>query len=113
MRQAGIMAAAGLIGITKMIERLPEDHKNAKFLANSLLKMGFCIDIKSVQTNMVYFKLPSKKMDPMIFLNHLDKNRIKINSPSDGRFRAVIHYDINKQDIEFIIKVIRQFIMLK
>jgi threonine aldolase len=110
MRQAGIMAAAGLIGITKMVERLPEDHKNAKFLANSLLEMGFRIDIESVQTNMIYFELPSKKMDPMMFLDHLDKNGIKINPPSSGRFRAVIHYGVNKQDIEFIIKVIKQFI---
>jgi len=113
MRQAGIMAAAGLIGITKMVERLSEDHKNAKFLAASLKKMDFRIDIETVQTNMVYFELPSKEMDPMAFFNHLAKNGVQTNPPSNGRFRAVLHYGITKQDIEQVIKVIRQFILLK
>jgi len=113
MRQAGIMAAAGLLGITKMVERLPEDHKNARFLANSLLNMDFRMDIETVQTNMVYFELPSKEMDPMAFLNHLVKKGIQINPPSDGRFRAVLHYGISRQDIEYIIKVMRQFIALQ
>ncbi|MBE3128335.1 MAG: aminotransferase class I/II-fold pyridoxal phosphate-dependent enzyme [Actinobacteria bacterium] len=113
MRQAGIMAAAGLIGITKNVKRLSEDHENAKLLANNLLKLGFIIDISTVQTNMVYFKLPSKTMDPFDFLNYLDKYGIKINPLLNGKFRAVTHFGIKKEDIKYILDIIQKYLKKK
>jgi len=112
MRQAGVMAAAGLIGITTMVERLSEDHNNAKFLAKNLFDMGFRLDMETVQTNMVYFELPSKKMDPILFLKHLIDNGIQINPPSNERFRVVLHYGISRQDVEYVIEIVKQFVSL-
>ena len=61
MRQAGILAAAGLIALEDMPGRLPEDHANARYLALSLAKIpGIEIDLESVQTNIVIFTLANK-----------------------------------------------------
>jgi len=56
MRQAGILAAAGIISLEKMVKRLKEDHKNARILAEGLNEIeGIKVDLETVQTNMVYF----------------------------------------------------------
>ncbi|GAG63128.1 unnamed protein product, partial [marine sediment metagenome] len=58
MRQAGILAAAGIIAIENMVERLGEDHKNARILGEGLVDIGgIKVDLETVQTNMVYFDL--------------------------------------------------------
>jgi threonine aldolase len=53
MRQAGILAAAGIVGLQSMVDRLSEDHINARLLAESLATAGFSVDLSTVQTNIV------------------------------------------------------------
>lgn len=104
MRQAGIMAAAGIVALHTMIDRLSEDHENAKALAQGLLKLGLRIDMETIQTNMVFFELPSEMGDAKDFVQELDKMGAKANPPSKGRIRMVTHYGITAKDIEFTIQ---------
>ena len=64
MRQVGIIAAAGIIALEKMVDRLPEDHANAKLLAEGLYRLGFDVDLSIVETNMVYVPASPVGMSP-------------------------------------------------
>lgn len=101
MRQAGIIAAAGIVALDEMVERLVEDHKNAKYLATLLSKIPrVSIDLDSVQINMVFFKIQGEDKLlselPDIFL----ENNIKINGLDEGLFRFVTSNEISKDDVE-------------
>ena len=110
MRQAGIMAAAGIIALNNMVERLKQDHSNAKILAEGLIGEEFKIELETVQTNMVYFELPNEKINKSLFLNYLKQFGILLNPPFDSKFRAVTHYGINKEDIIFVLNVNKNFL---
>lgn len=108
MRQAGILAAAGKIALTDMTKRLKEDHENAKYLAGRLLEIeGIALDLESVQIDMVYFSFSSSIIDPVIFVDRLLEKNIKINGPEGGMYRLVCNNDIDKKDIDYVIKVIK------
>ncbi|MEP7146962.1 MAG: GntG family PLP-dependent aldolase, partial [bacterium] len=79
MRQAGILAAAGIYALDNNIERLSEDHAKAKYFANELAKMdGMNVDLKSVQTNIVIFY--SSRLSRNDFINKLKENGVLISS---------------------------------
>ena len=107
MRQAGILAAAGILALTEMVDRLAEDHAHARRLADGLAEIpGFKVNLETVQTNMVFFELA----EPMVgrfapFMAHRD---IIVG---DGRapIRAVTHYGIEAGDIERVIQVAAEF----
>lgn len=61
MRQAGLMAAAGVVGLEDMIDRLQDNHENAYLLAKGLVEAGMKVDMSTVQTNMLYFEVPAEK----------------------------------------------------
>lgn len=110
MRQAGVMAAAGIIALVKMIDRLEEDHKHARILAENLLELGFEIDMDSVQTNIVFFRVPPSIMDPPRLTEELKKIDILIGSPRGNRIRIVTHKDISMEDISYAIEGFRKVI---
>ena len=110
MRQAGIMAAAGIVALGTMIDRLSEDHENARILAEALIKLGFEIDIQSVQTNMVFLGIPPKMMDPKTFVQVLGKFGVTVNPPSGRRVRMVTHYGVTREDIEYTIQTIKEIV---
>lgn len=115
MRQIGVLAAAGIIGMEKMIMRLDDDHENAKILANLLKQLpNVQIDINKVHINMLFFKLKDKNgnfVKEKTFVNHMLNNGIKINDTEDGElFRFVIHNGIRREDIELIIKAIKEYL---
>lgn len=99
MRQAGIMAAAGLVALQTMIARLQEDHENAAFLAHGLQRAGLQVETGAVQTNMVFFRLPPGALPETEFLARLKENGILCNAPRAGRFRMVTHYGISETDV--------------
>lgn len=110
MRQAGYMAATGLVALKKMTKRLKEDHDNAKYLASELLKIpGIELNIDDVEINMVFFKINTKKD-----VNELQKimlsEGIKINGPDSGIFRFVTHCFIKREDIDKTIDIMRKFL---
>ncbi len=100
MRQAGIMAAAGIVALDKMIDRLEEDHANARLLAEGLRDMGFKIDMESVQTNMVFVSGAPGETTMEGWVAELRNRGYLMNTPSKtGRMRMVTHYGVLREDI--------------
>ena len=102
MRQAGIMAAAGIVALEKMIDRLAEDHANARLLAEELANMGFEIDLEAVQTNMVFVTGYPAGLTAEEWVAGLKKEGVIMNSPSP-RLRMVTHYGVTRDDIVYVI----------
>lgn len=106
MRQAGILAAAGIVALEQMADRLAEDHARAKRLAEGLMQIPG-VEVAPTTTNMVYFWLTeevSKTLDEVVC--ELAKQGVLLLV--NGRFRAVTHYWISDEDIETAIKVVRE-----
>lgn len=100
LRQAGIIAAPGIVALEKMVDRLRIDHENAKLLAQKISKIkGINIDINSVQTNMATFTLDSQ-IDDSVFLNKLKEQGVLALPMSKNKIRLVTHYGIERSDIE-------------
>ena len=111
MRQAGILAAAGIIAIENMVERLGEDHKNARILGEELADIsGIKVDLETVQTNMVYFDLQESGMDTYQFLPKLAKYNILGSPRPPTKVRLVTHYGISEKDIYATIKAIKEIV---
>jgi threonine aldolase len=111
IRQAGILAAAGIIALEKMVERLEEDHKNARILGEGLADIGEIeVDLDTVQTNMVYFDLQQSGMDTYQFLSKLAKYNILGAPRPPTKVRLVTHYGIGEEDVYATIKAIKNII---
>jgi threonine aldolase len=110
MRQAGIMAAAGIVALRTMIDRLSEDHDNARRLAEGIEELGFEIDMDTVQTNMVFFEVPLEMIDAKKFGQDLDKLGVRLNPPRGRRVRMVTHYGVTREDIDYTLQSIKKVI---
>ncbi|MFN8439906.1 MAG: low-specificity L-threonine aldolase [Caldilineaceae bacterium] len=103
-RQAGIVAAAGIVAVTEMVDRLAEDHANAKLLANGLASMdGIAIDAKNVETNLVFFEVQKADLTPAQLSLELADQGIRINPTGGRRMRAVTNYHVTASDIERVL----------
>ncbi len=102
MRQAGILAAAGIIALETMVERLSEDHKRAKYLAQGLSFLSWLIlDPGTPQTNMIFMSLAgSISVDAKKFAEELAKQGVRVGVVGERRFRLVTHYWIDDQAID-------------
>jgi threonine aldolase len=106
MRQAGILAAAGLIALHEMPKRLAEDHANARLLAEAVATHpGVAeIDLDSVQTNIVIFKLKGKdganSGDALAFSAALKQKGVLVSSIGPHAIRFVTHYDVDRKTCE-------------
>ncbi|MGD0450493.1 MAG: low-specificity L-threonine aldolase [Candidatus Bathyarchaeia archaeon] len=100
MRQAGIIAAPGIIALEKMVDRLKIDHENAKLLAEKLTKISrIHIDLENVQTNMVTFDL-DLSVDCDAFLQKLKESGVLALAQAKNRVRMVTHRGIEREHIE-------------
>jgi len=109
MRQAGIIAAAGIVALTEMIERLAEDHRTAQILAEGLVDLpGMRLDLETVQTNIVIFGPEKPPPEGPSFAQVLAREGVKIGDIGGGRFRAVTHYGITQTDISEAVKIVRK-----
>lgn len=100
MRQAGILAAAGLEAL-KLIPRLEEDHRNAGFLAEELSRFkGLEINMDTVQTNMVIVDVTGTGMDAPRFVQALGEVGVRTGAFSPSLVRFVTHKDISRGDVE-------------
>lgn len=107
MRQAGIIAAAGIVALESMVERLAEDHANALLLAQGLSTIpSLVIDPASVQTNIVMFAVEG--LSPTEFQRQLAERGVKMSSRGGNRFRMVTHFGVERQDIEEALEIVRQ-----
>ena len=102
MRQAGILAAAGLISVKSMTTRLEEDHLHAKLIADTLVDItGIHLHKGYPQTNMVFFEMsPDLEMSPEELQSSLASKGILIGATGNKQFRLVTHYWISDADIK-------------
>jgi threonine aldolase len=106
MRQAGVIAAAGIYALDHMVDRLAEDHRNAKRLATILAECGFEVDLDSVQSNIVRFK--TAPLTSAEFRDRLNAEGIDVLLAGQYGARFVTHWPVTADDIEFTGKVIRK-----
>lgn len=106
MRQAGVIAAAGIVALETMIDRLADDHENAKILAKNLSENEkLRIDMNSPKTNMVYISLaPDVKENARDIEAKLRGNGVLVGVVAERQFRLVTHYWIDEQAIEACVK---------
>ena len=107
MRQAGVIAAPGIIALEKMVDRLAEDHYNARILAEGLSKFdGITIDLRTVQTNIVVFDVSKLGITSEQFIGLIKERGVKASAFSDKLVRMVTHVGITTDDIEYTLGVI-------
>jgi threonine aldolase len=102
MRQAGVLAAAGIVALDEMVDRLPEDHARAKRLAACLAAIpGLQLDPGSPATNMIFLNLDDKgKLSAKEVAVNLETRGIKVQVTGPKRFRLVIHYWIDDAAVD-------------
>lgn len=107
MRQAGVLAAAGIVALDKMIDRIHEDHDNAVRLARGIARIpGLSIDLGRVDTNIVYFEVPREELTAEGFAKGLNDAGVRILALGPKRIRAVTHYGITADDIDHSLSVL-------
>jgi threonine aldolase len=105
MRQAGIIAAAGIVALERMVDRLAEDHANARVLAEGLAKLpGLAVDLVSVQTNIVIFRVErggtaASAAATAELVAGCAARKVKIHAIGPDSIRCVTHKDIDAEDI--------------
>ncbi len=114
MRQAGILAAAGLVALQKMPQRLHEDHQRARQLAEGLAEVpGLVLDAGSPATNMVFLSLgddvPFSAQD---VADRLAQRGVRVGVVGPRRFRLVTHYWIDDDDVQATISAFRQVLVV-
>jgi threonine aldolase len=111
MRQAGVLAAAGLVALDKMVDRLAEDHRRAKELAEGLARIpGIKFEMGMPETNMVFPSLDGLSISPRTITEKLGVKKIKIGIIGKNRFRMVTHYWITDDGIERTIKAFKELL---
>lgn len=109
-RQAGILAAAGLIALQEMTLRLGEDHQNAAYLAGQLKSFPDWFKIeREPKINMVFFRLTGYPLPADRLVERLHEVGILINPPDDGLLRLVTHYWITRTQIDQLVTVLAAF----
>jgi threonine aldolase len=108
MRQAGVLAAAAIHALDHHVDRIAEDHRRARQIAEALDPLPFVKELIPVSTNIIIFKLmdhsPSER-----FIHYLKTNGIIANTMGKQTMRFVTHLDINDQDIDKLITVLKEF----
>jgi threonine aldolase len=107
MRQAGVIAAPGIIALTKMVDRLAEDHENARRLANMLADVdGVSVDPETVETNIVIVDIGGCSIEVPEFLRRLKEAGVLATSFGGSLVRFVTHHDVSREDVEVAGKIV-------
>jgi len=109
MRQVGILAAAGIYALDHHIDRLKEDHQNAKRLALGLKEIkGVSIDPEEVETNILIFDVAGTGITPIQIRDEIKKEGVLIHAVGKTQIRLVTHLDVSKEDIEVALKAFKR-----
>jgi threonine aldolase len=101
MRQCGVLAAAGIVALEEMVNRLAEDHANALRLTEGIANLtGIVIDPESVRTDIVIFGVASERISAAQLVAALLERGIQMSAIGSRQVRAVTHYGITAVDIE-------------
>jgi threonine aldolase len=107
MRQAGVLAAAGLIALDEMTHRLAEDHANARLLAEGLAELPEVeIDLGAVQTNLVIFQLKDRAHDALV--SRLKRRGVLASTVNPPGIRLVTHHDVSRDDCELALAILTE-----
>jgi threonine aldolase len=108
MRQSGHLAAAGIYALEHHVERLREDHENARLLARGLSQIpGIALDVPEPETNIVFFQVTHRSLTTSDFLKRVSEAGVRFSNIG-ARVRAVTHLGVSREDIETAIGVCRQ-----
>jgi threonine aldolase len=112
MRQAGILAAAGIVALEKMIDRLSEDHRRARKLAEGLRGLrGLAVEKDPPPSNMVYLTLEDElPLTSYKLAEQMKERSVLIGAVSERRIRMVLHYWIRDEDVEYVIESYNEII---
>ena len=106
MRQSGVLAAAGIVSLTEMVDRLEDDHKNARKLAEGLSDVnGLSVDPDVVKTNIVYFQVTHKGITSQMLTEKLGARGVRVLATGPDRLRAVTHYQVTSDDVDYALGV--------
>jgi len=108
MRQAGVLAAAGLVALEKSPARLHEDHENAQFLAQHLSELpGVRVDLKKVQTNIVFFDVSATGRSATAICAELAKRHVLCGATGPHAIRMLTHCDVDRAGVERAVSELR------
>jgi threonine aldolase len=109
MRQAGIIAAAGIVALQRMVDRLEEDHINACRLAEGISAMpGVQVDLSTVQTNTVVFRVVDERFSCESFIASARRYGLNLSEFRYGRIRAVVHHGTDAEQIQEALRITAQ-----
>ncbi len=109
MRQAGILAAAGIVALEKMVNRLVDDNKRARDLAIGLEQIpGIHVDLDIVQTNIVLLSASDLQISSEQLVRKMEESGVKVSYWPPHQARMVVHRHISDQDIKTAIDVVRR-----
>lgn len=107
MRQAGVLAAAGIVALKEMVDRLAEDHANARRLAEGLSAVhGLELDPNRYRTNIVYFDVATTRLNADQLVAALQDKGVRMLATGPRTVRAVTHYEVTATDIDYVLETI-------
>lgn len=108
MRQAGILAAAGIVALKKMTKRLKEDHENAAYMVERLMEVkGLEVYKERQQISMVFFQLKDYPLDSAALVKYMAENGVIINGEDNGIMRYVTHAYVSREEIDKVVDLMK------
>jgi len=105
MRQAGVIAAAGIYALRNNVDRIAEDHENARVIAQALAQTKWAeVDPKDVASNMVFFRTPGREAEKVV--QALEKLGIRSGVTGPDQIRFVTHLDVSREDTREITRIL-------
>jgi len=112
MRQSGVIAAAGIYALKNNVERLAEDHANAKFFAESVANLpGIKVETDGIDSNMVFFDVSETGMTAAQVHERLLEHGVRIGENNHMRMRVVTHLDVTREQITEAAEALRSVVM--
>lgn len=111
MRQAGVIAAPGIIALNVMTKRLHMDHDNAKYLAHKLNENSYInVLMDRLDINMVFFTISEEIINSENLVSLLARNNILSNGIENGEYRFVVSNDVSRDDIDYVVEVMNKLV---
>jgi len=108
-RPTGILAAAAIVALEKMVDRLAEDHKITRKIVQGITTCpGVFVDFNDIQTNLIYAQIKHPSLSAGEFVSRLKINNILVNMTGPNRIRIAVHREINVEKANKVIQVFRQ-----
>ncbi|MDR1043572.1 MAG: threonine aldolase [Candidatus Adiutrix sp.] len=111
LRQAGVLAACGLIALDRMVSRLAVDHENARLLGDLMAAIpGLTVHTERLKINMVFWSTSLEKFDEQAYIEFMAARGIRVGGFRYGQSRLVTHKDVNRDDVEFYVETFKDFL---